>query len=210
MTHYEADVELGVQYRDKQTGITGVATAITFYQHGCERVNLEAVIDRKIEEYSFDSPRLVRVADEKRVEPSGRPGGAQPMVPRPRDGASVMPASPYPARSCPVAPPARHTDTAHHADHAGQYPMDQAYALEVAAGIVRALPDIPIIVTVYSRSTKISLCTYGRGRLQRLAAHVGGVELDEAIETPNWLRGSGTFAGIEVLVHGLVKTDGAA
>lgn len=55
---YESDIVLGDRYVDKQTGIEGTATAIHFYQYGCERVNLEVVIADKIEEYAFDAPRL--------------------------------------------------------------------------------------------------------------------------------------------------------
>lgn len=58
---FESEVVLGKRYRDAQTGIEGVATAIAFFQYGCERVTLEAVIEGKIEEYSFDTPRCVEV-----------------------------------------------------------------------------------------------------------------------------------------------------
>lgn len=56
---YESDVVLGESYQDKQTGIEGVATSVTFFQHACERVALELVVEGKIEEYVFDAPRLV-------------------------------------------------------------------------------------------------------------------------------------------------------
>ena len=59
---YASDIKLGERYVDKQTGIEGVASAIHFYQFGCERVSLEAVVRGKIEEYSFDAPRLTHKA----------------------------------------------------------------------------------------------------------------------------------------------------
>jgi hypothetical protein len=56
---YKSDITLGERYVDKQTGIEGVATAIHFYQHACERVTLEYVKpDRTLEELGFDAPRL--------------------------------------------------------------------------------------------------------------------------------------------------------
>ena len=61
-TDYRSDIVLGDRYVDKQTEIEGTATAIHFYQHGCERVTLETVVAGKIEEYGFDAPRLTHVA----------------------------------------------------------------------------------------------------------------------------------------------------
>lgn len=40
---FKSDIKLGERYKDTQTGIEGTATAVSFYQYGCERVNLEAV-----------------------------------------------------------------------------------------------------------------------------------------------------------------------
>ena len=73
---YESDIILGDRYVDKQTGIEGTATAIHFYQYGCERVNLEAVVEGKIEEYSFDAPRLTHKATDK-VATTTRTGGPE-------------------------------------------------------------------------------------------------------------------------------------
>lgn len=74
--NYKSDIELGEFYRDKQTGITGIATAVYFFQHACERVQLEYVNEKDLElkELVFDSPRLVHVKTEKQVT-SDRPGG---------------------------------------------------------------------------------------------------------------------------------------
>lgn len=59
---YESDIILGDRYLDKQTGIEGVASAVYFYQHGCERVNIEVLNkDGELKEYGFDSPRLTHV-----------------------------------------------------------------------------------------------------------------------------------------------------
>lgn len=60
---YKTDIVLGELYRDEQTGLEGIATAVTFHQHACERVMIEFVNDHdgKLMEYVFDSPRLVHV-----------------------------------------------------------------------------------------------------------------------------------------------------
>lgn len=71
---YETDIRLGERYRDGQTGIEGTATAVTFYQYGCERVQIEAVVAGKIEEYGFDAPRLTHVATQVRAVSTGTGG----------------------------------------------------------------------------------------------------------------------------------------
>lgn len=71
---YRSDVELGKVYKDTQTGIEGTSIAVTFFQHACERVIIETVVNGKIEEYSFDAPRLVSKKDGEQVG-SQRPGG---------------------------------------------------------------------------------------------------------------------------------------
>jgi hypothetical protein len=58
---YKTDIKLGERYLDKQTGIAGVATAISFFQHACERVTIELIAKEELKEYSFDSPRLTHV-----------------------------------------------------------------------------------------------------------------------------------------------------
>ncbi len=60
--NYQTDIQLGERYRDDQTGIEGTATAITFYQHGCERASIENVHEGEIKEYGFDAPRLTHIA----------------------------------------------------------------------------------------------------------------------------------------------------
>jgi hypothetical protein len=59
--HFESDIRLGERYVDKQTGIQGTATAVYFYQFGCERVSIESVKEGEIKEYTFDSPRLTHI-----------------------------------------------------------------------------------------------------------------------------------------------------
>lgn len=72
---YETDIILGEKYRDEQTGIEGTATAVYFYQHGCERVCLENVNrDGELKEYAFDAPRLVHIATGKQATTT-RTGG---------------------------------------------------------------------------------------------------------------------------------------
>ena len=82
---YRTDVRLGQRYRDAQTGITGTATAVTFHQHGCERVSLESVVAGKIEEYGFDAPRLVHIETEAPVT-AARVGGPAKGVSHVRPG----------------------------------------------------------------------------------------------------------------------------
>jgi hypothetical protein len=84
MPKYNTDIKLGERYGDEQTGTTGVATAITFYQYACERVNLEVVVrDGELKDYGFDAPRLTHVETRKRAT-TKRPGGpGEPAPPRP-------------------------------------------------------------------------------------------------------------------------------
>lgn len=74
--NYKSDIELGENYRDEQTGIEGIATAIYFFQHACERVCIEYVNqkDGELKELTFDSPRLVHITSGRRVQ-TDRPGG---------------------------------------------------------------------------------------------------------------------------------------
>lgn len=84
---YESDVVLGRKYRDKQTGIEGVATHVTFYQFACERVIIETLDnDKNIKEYSFDVQRLEDV-ETKQQATTTRTGG--PGDPVPRSGAAT-------------------------------------------------------------------------------------------------------------------------
>lgn len=78
MTNYTSDIIVGDEYEDTQTAFKGIATAIYFYQYGCERVNLEA-FDKKnqdIRSLTFDAPRLRHVKSGKvaTVTRTGGPG----------------------------------------------------------------------------------------------------------------------------------------
>ncbi|QIN79641.1 hypothetical protein GBA65_15150 [Rubrobacter marinus] len=86
-TQYGSDIVLGERYRDEQTGIEGTAISVHFYQHACERVALELVVDRKIEEYVFDAPRLTHIESGKKAETEKTGGpdrgerGVRPGIP---------------------------------------------------------------------------------------------------------------------------------
>lgn len=73
---YTSDVELGEKYRDTQTGFVGVATSISFFQHACERIGLEAYDPERYEVKTevFDAPRLEHVPTGKQASTT-RPGG---------------------------------------------------------------------------------------------------------------------------------------
>lgn len=77
-----AATKLGEKYRDTQTGIEGTAISSTKYQHGCERIQLEWVVNGEIKIDVFDAPRLVLVADGSRVGDQNRPGGNQAVAPQ--------------------------------------------------------------------------------------------------------------------------------
>ena len=73
---YKSDIVLGEKYRDDQTGLEGIAVAIYFYQHGCERVTLEHFdeIKKVINSTTLDAPRLTHIKTNKKVTVS-RTGG---------------------------------------------------------------------------------------------------------------------------------------
>lgn len=86
---YKSDIVLGERYRDTQTGLEGIATAIYFYQYGCERVSIETLneSDKTISGTAFDAPRLQHVESGKvaTVKRTGGPGDgreARPTVTR--------------------------------------------------------------------------------------------------------------------------------
>jgi hypothetical protein len=79
--YYESDVVLGQKYLEPRTGIEGTAVAVAFYEYACERVTLEVVIRGKIEEYTFDAPRLVSVQTGEQAT-SEKTGGPRDMPTR--------------------------------------------------------------------------------------------------------------------------------
>lgn len=82
---YRTDIKLGERYRDDQTGVEGVAVSVGFFQHACERVTLERVsdFDRKIEEYTFDAPRLTHVTTGLTARATKTGGPLMPPARRP-------------------------------------------------------------------------------------------------------------------------------
>lgn len=79
MTAYDSDVVVGERYRDEQTGLEGVATAVHFYQYACERATVEHLNnDGEVTETTFDAPRLVSLATGVRAttERTGGPARA--------------------------------------------------------------------------------------------------------------------------------------
>lgn len=73
---FRTDIVLGELYRDDQTGLEGIATAITFHQHACERVLIEYVKDgTELKELVFDAPRLTHIETgvTARTEKTGGP-----------------------------------------------------------------------------------------------------------------------------------------
>lgn len=79
MTKFKSDIRMGDRYRDPLTGFEGVATAVTFYLHACERVALEYLKDGKVAYEHFDAPRLVHVDTGKSPQTTrtGGPGGRE-------------------------------------------------------------------------------------------------------------------------------------
>jgi hypothetical protein len=55
---YVSDVVVGKEYKDKQTSIKGIVTALTFYQHGQERAELEWTHKGEVKTATFDVERL--------------------------------------------------------------------------------------------------------------------------------------------------------
>jgi len=76
--NYRSDIVLGDRYRDKDTGIEGVAVAVSFFRGACERVVLKRLVDDKISEMAFDATELVHIETGKtpEVEKTGGPDRA--------------------------------------------------------------------------------------------------------------------------------------
>jgi len=75
------EIELGMKYKDKITGFTGVATGICSYITGCDQVLLQASCKKndKAEAVWFDDMRLVHVKAKKlNLEPSVKTGACDP------------------------------------------------------------------------------------------------------------------------------------
>lgn len=76
---FKSDTRLGERYRDPLTGLEGVATAVTFYLHACERITLEWIKEGEIKYEAFDAPRLLHLASDTQPETTktGGPGGRE-------------------------------------------------------------------------------------------------------------------------------------
>lgn len=84
MTSYRSDIVLGERYLDAQTGYEGVATGVSFFQHACERICLEAFDSTRkmVVEQIFDAPRLTAVSNGKKAT-STKTGGPRDTIGRP-------------------------------------------------------------------------------------------------------------------------------
>jgi hypothetical protein len=76
VTTFNSDIVLGDEYEDTQTGYTGIATSIHFYQYACERITIEAYDDKskEVRELTFDAPRL-RHMESGKIAETTRTGG---------------------------------------------------------------------------------------------------------------------------------------
>lgn len=64
---WRSEIVLGGRYRDSDTQFEGVATAITFYRFGCERVLLRTLVSHVPVEHWFDGPQLERIDVEAKM-----------------------------------------------------------------------------------------------------------------------------------------------
>lgn len=85
MTTFNTEVELGQKYRDTATGFEGTASAIYFFQHGCERVALKALNGNgELVESVFDAPELEQLTSGRKVnlleKKSGGPHDRTPVA----------------------------------------------------------------------------------------------------------------------------------
>jgi len=56
---YRSEIQLKERYRDIATGFKGTAVALTFWQHGCERVTLKGINGNgEVVEFAFDAPEV--------------------------------------------------------------------------------------------------------------------------------------------------------
>lgn len=76
MSAFQSDIVLGQEYEDTQSPAKGIATAIYFFQFGCERVSLETYDEssKEMRTLTVDAPRLRHVETGK-VATTTRTGG---------------------------------------------------------------------------------------------------------------------------------------
>ncbi len=79
-TTLKTDIVLGERYRDTVSGYEGVATAVYFFLHACERVLLEQwdANNAELKELAFDAPRLVHIDTNKQATTTRTGGGPNP------------------------------------------------------------------------------------------------------------------------------------
>lgn len=83
MPTYKSDIKLGEKYRDTDTGFDGVAVAVYFYEHACERVSLKALNGQgEVIEAVFDALELedLKTGVRAESEKTGGPRGRQPVT----------------------------------------------------------------------------------------------------------------------------------
>ena len=77
MPQYNSDIVLGEEYEHAKLELKGIASAIYFFQHACERVTLQYINDGELQEATFDSLELRHVETQAPVvsEKKGGPRG---------------------------------------------------------------------------------------------------------------------------------------
>lgn len=91
MTTFRTQIKLGERYRDTATGFEGTASALYFYQHGCERVNLKGLNGHgELVEFVFDAPELERATTGRKIGLiEKKTGGPHDRAPLGRRGPTV-------------------------------------------------------------------------------------------------------------------------
>lgn len=64
---YESEISIGQRYRHGGTGFEGVATEITFFEHGCELVTLKTLVNHNIVQQKFPGPSLTKINKPEKV-----------------------------------------------------------------------------------------------------------------------------------------------
>lgn len=80
---FETDIVLGERYRDIATGFVGTATAVYFFEHACERVQIKGMNTQgEVLDYVFDAPDLEHAETQRRpvVAKTGGPHDRRPVA----------------------------------------------------------------------------------------------------------------------------------
>ena len=78
MSTIKTDVEFGKVYRDRVSGFSGVAVAITKWQYGCVRISLQPKVDsagKLINSETFDEGSLEEITPKEKTT-----GGPTPAI----------------------------------------------------------------------------------------------------------------------------------